>query len=319
MKGNYGWIAGGLILAGMAICAASAVAAGFDWGKLSTAPLVTKTYPLNDDFSVLRIEDYESSVRLFLAEDGESRVVCRESDNGRYRYDLSVSGGELSIRRVDQRRWYERVGLFLGVTHLEVYLAQTDYDRLAVTTASGCIRIPEAFHFVEAQGKSASGCIEFSAAVEESLTLETASGTIEVDGSDPTNLTVKSRSGRIFLRNVSAKDEVTGENASGGLSLEKVSCETLRVRTSSGGISLADVVTTGSLMARSESGRIRLDRCDGEGLSLRSASGSITGTLRTDKVFFPESASGSIRVPHTAAGGTCEVTTQSGNIDLAIE
>ena len=211
------------------------------------------------------------------------------------------------------------MGLFLGEIHLDVYLAQTDYDRLEVSTASGRIRIPAEFHFGEAQGKSASGSIDFSAGVEGSLTLETASGTIEVDGVDPEQLTVLSRSGRIALRNVRAKGEVAGENASGGLSLEKVSCESLSARTLSGSIVMADVVATEALSARSESGRIRLDRCDGDTLSLHSASGSITGTLRSDKVFFPESASGTIRVPHTATGGACEVTTRSGNIDLAIE
>jgi hypothetical protein len=57
---------------------------------------------------------------------------------------------------------------------------------------------------------------------------------------------------------------------------------------------------------------------DGANLYLKSDTGSISGTIRTEKVFYAKSSTGSVKVPDTAAGGRCEVQTSTGSIRLSI-
>lgn len=51
---------------------------------------------------------------------------------------------------------------------------------------------------------------------------------------------------------------------------------------------------------------------------LSCTSGSVKGTLLSDKIFLTDSGSGSIRVPRSTEGGTCEITTTSGSIRIDI-
>ena len=100
-----------LVLAGIILCAVCACAVGFNWNRLSTTPLVSNALPVDADFRAVSIEDSESRVRLIPSEDGACRVVCHESENGRVRYEVSVSDETLIVHRVDNRRWYERIGV----------------------------------------------------------------------------------------------------------------------------------------------------------------------------------------------------------------
>ena len=120
------WIGCILVLLGVALCVVSAARADFDWEKLSTVPLAAKTYGIDQQVTAIVVESEEGSVRLLPAGDGECRAVCTENENGSLRYDVSVSDGVLSVRARDQRRWYERIGIFIADVGVELYLPQGD-------------------------------------------------------------------------------------------------------------------------------------------------------------------------------------------------
>ena len=319
MKKTIGWIAGALILAGIILCAAAAAFCDFGSGGMNTMSLVRKTYSVGQDFSAVSISDESSNVRLLPSGDGECRVICSESENGKLHYDVTVSEGVLTVQRIDQRDLLERVGISFGGTDLELYLPKTEYDRLTVRTSSGGIRVPEDFRFGEAQGEASSGGIIFSASVDESLTLNAASGSISVSGVSPRSLSASALSGSVTLEAVNAEETLYGETSSGTLSLTGVRCGELTAQSTSGGIHLTDVVASGTVTAQSSSGSVRLNQCDGAELFIRTSSGGVSGTLLSDKVFLTETASGSVRVPRTVTGGACEITTSSGSIDISIQ
>lgn len=274
------WIGCILVLLGVALCVVSAARADFDWEKLSTVPLAAKTYGIDQQVTAIVVESEEGSVRLLPAGDGECRAVCTENENGSLRYDVSVSDGVLSVQARDQRRWYERIGIFIADVGVELYLPQGDYEGLTVRTSSGSVHVTEDFSFDQVQLESSSGSVNFSAGVEGALAVKTSSGRV---------------------------------------SLTNVTCASLNAQTSSGGIRLTDVIALDTLHAQSSSGSVRLTRCDGATLNIRTSSGSVSGTLLSDKVFLTDTSSGSINVPRTVTGGVCEVTTSSGSIKLAYE
>ena len=47
--------------------------------------------------------------------------------------------------------------------------------------------------------------------------------------------------------------------------------------------------------------------------------GDVKGKLLTDKVFITETGTGHVDVPKTVTGGRCEVTTNTGDIELEID
>ncbi len=47
--------------------------------------------------------------------------------------------------------------------------------------------------------------------------------------------------------------------------------------------------------------------------------GDVKGTLLSEKAFFAESDTGDIDVPKTNVGGRCEITTDTGDIQIQIQ
>lgn len=313
------WIGCILVLLGVALCVVSAARAGFDWEKLSTVPLVTKTHSIDGAVSSIIVEGGEDSIRLLPAGAGECRVVCTENENGSLSYDVSATDGVLSVRVRDQRRWYEHIGVFIASGGVELYLPQGDYESLTVRTSSGSVHVPKDFSFDQVQLESSSGSVNFSAGVEGALTAKTSSGRISISDTASQEAALRSQSGSIVLERVGTEKALKASSASGRVSLTDVSCGALAVETSSGGIRLTDVVAAEFIDARSSSGSVRLKRCDGAELSIRTSSGSVSGTLLSDKIFLADSSSGSVNVPRTVTGGVCEVTTSSGSIKLEYE
>lgn len=318
MKNKTLWIAGILTLTGIILCIAAASIAGFDRNRMSTASFVTKTQSVDWEFSSIVVEAEEADVRLLPAEDGECRVVCLESENGSITYTVSVSGGVLTVRMNDSRRWYEYTDFFIGNTSVDLYLPESSYDNLTVSTTGGSIHVPDAFSFDNVQVESSSGSVRFSAGAGETLTLRTAGGNITVSGTSPKSMSVCSNSGNINMEGVDIEGAFIGETDSGSLSLTDVTSGTLTVKTDSGEIILNDVVVSETLCARSQSGNVKMNRCDGGDLNIRTSGGNVSGTLLSDKVFITDTSSGRVNVPHTATGGVCEIKTNSGNIDISI-
>ena len=65
-------------------------------------------------------------------------------------------------------------------------------------------------------------------------------------------------------------------------------------------------------------GDVEFERCDAAELQIETDTGSVTGSLRSEKVFIAQSDSGRVKVPETASGGICRITTDTGRISIEI-
>ena len=75
----------------------------------------------------------------------------------------------------------------------------------------------------------------------------------------------------------------------------------------------------GRLWIGRSTGDVRFEECDAAEIFVRTDTGDIKGSLLTDKMFFAEADTGSVRVPKTTSGGRCEITTSTGDIRITIE
>lgn len=193
---------------------------------------------------------------------------------------ISVRGDTLEIVFQDNRTWNNSVGMSFQPLEINLYLPQTQYDQLELVTVSGNITVPEDFSFTQSSIHTTSGEIQFTADNSGSFSLESVSGDLSAKGVAP---------------------------------------QTLKVHTTSGDIHLSQVIASGSCTIDSVSGDVELQDCDGEKFTISTTSGDVEASLRSGKTFSTQTVSGEVEVPSNTSGGSCEITTVSGDITCSVQ
>lgn len=286
-----------LVVIGAIICFASIKSLDFDFAKFDTAEFKTKTYTVEEAFNNISILGSECDIDFKLADDGICKIECAEGEN--LSHFIEVKDNRLVIERIDERKWYEYIGVYYGEIHLTVYLPDYSYDSLVIASFSGNVEISKDFAFNNAEINTSSGDISFTARVDEKLKLGSSSGEIYTSEVRPKELKV--------------------DSSSGDISLDSIECEKLIAKSGSGEIELNNVLVSGDLEAKSTSGDIKLEDCDAETVYLQSNSGDIDGRLLSQKTFDVTTASGEVSVPSGTSGGKCRIVTTSGDIDMQVK
>ncbi len=274
-------IASVLTVLGVIIAGVSLAVGGFEFKNINLLgeyEIKPNEHPVFVDFEYIDITSSSENVLILPSPDGKTRVVAYETQ--KVYCTVEIVNNTLKVRYVDARMWFDMVGIQVDVPKVILYLPEGNYKKLTVTTSSGKIECDSnALTFENAELKSSSGKIEFSANITDTISAKTSSGGIELEDITP-----------IFLN----------------------------AHTSSGKVELSNIIS-GRLDTETSSGTIELEECDAQILTLKSSSGNIRGTLLSDKLFQVSIDSGAVSVPPSVNdGGTCTVTTSSGNIKLQI-
>ena len=97
------------VVIGCVIMGVGFALSGFDLKSLSTMEYVDKTYDVTMDFSKIDIRTFEENVVFAVSADGKCKIeACVSSKTD---VNLSVSGGMLTVRTTDNRKWYERISI----------------------------------------------------------------------------------------------------------------------------------------------------------------------------------------------------------------
>lgn len=255
---------------------------------------------IDDAFSNIAIDCVRSKVVLLPAEDGVCRIVADESES--CKITAEVRGGTLNIEQKVKTKWnFSCIGFDFTAFKpykLNVYLPESEYRELTVSSISGGIEAKSGLSFMNAALTTVSGGIEFHASVRSSASFESTSGGIEAGGFEC--------------------ELLKADCTSGGIRISNVSCGAADIDCTSGGITLTRVIASGELRIETMSGGITFDCCDGGSIRAEAASGSIKGSLLSPKVFKARSGSGKISVPADGEGGVCELETASGSISITI-
>ena len=329
-------VAGACILAGLACIAVGHAMGGHYFMK---ANIESKDYAVTEDFQHIRVDTVSADVTFVLSEGGTCRVVTK--DDGRMDYTVGVIDATLTVSAEVKEPWYKRpFSLFGGAedASVTIYLPAKAYQSLTAKTTSGDIETESRMIIsgdvsltvttgdIEWQGgseslsaKATTGDISLeNVTVTEGITAETTTGDISLTRVTGSSLKVHVGTGDIKLADSAMTGQITAETTTGDISLTHITCDSLDAQTTTGCIELTDTVATGQVSAKTGSGDICLTRADAATLSLKTTSGSVTGSLRTPKVFYTDTTSGSVDVPRSTEGGLCEVKTTSGDIRLTI-
>ena len=177
------------------------------------------------------------------------------------------------------QKWEGGFGIDMEEPTLTLYLPKDQYAALKLMVDTGDIRVPKIFTFDRVQIGSDTGDVDFQAGVTGQAQFKTDTGTVKAMGVSCGNFTAESDTGEILLENV---------------------------------------IASGTLDVTSQTGDVRLKECDGAEIYITTDTGDVKGTILTEKVFLTETDTGEVNVPKSLTGGRCEITTQTGDIDIMI-
>ena len=294
------WLAVGaaLVVLGSILFAGAMATCDWDFTKLSTVTYVTNTYKPRGEFDKISIDAATTEIEMVLTEEDACRIVCFEAE--KVKHSASVENGTLVIDTVDTRKWYDHICISLGTPKMTVYLPQSEYASLQIETNTGDITIARDFSFQTVAVEGDTSDVDCFASVTNAMEVELSTGDIYVNATTVGHLDLTTDTGDIKIHSANVKQDV-------------------EIETDTGAITLKNVVAAGRLSAQSDTGDVRFEDSDAARITVKTSTGDVSGTLLSEKVFITETSTGRISVPKTATGGTCEITTSTGDISIRIQ
>lgn len=309
-------IAAGLIFIGIAVAACGFAMSGFDIKNLTTDPEVTNYMTIDQDFNSIIIDATTADLKILPSTDGKCKIDLVEREN--LYFMPSVENGILTINEIDDRKWYEYIGIGWSNMSITLYLPKEQYDSLTVELTTGRAQIDSGLEFGKVDIKATTGSVKCEAKVTESLAIKCTTGLIYASGADVDTIKLKASTGSIELCNSSCKT-LEVEATTGSIKLSEVSgTGDFDIEATTGKINLSDVVTEGDLTIEADTGDVIFKRCDAANLSITTDTGDIEGSLLSSKVFFYETDTGDVELPRTDEGGKCNIETDTGDITVTI-
>lgn len=305
-----------LILLGLILFTVIMALYHWDFSKLSTVKYETNTYPVEEAFTDISINTDTADILFKVTEDNECKVVCRVPE--KVTHTVSVQEGILTIKEDDQRKWYEHIGISFEITRLTVYLPKAQYGSLLIHGNTGNIEIPKDFHFDAIDISTNTGRIKNDASAAGTVKLSTNTGDIHAADLSAASFSFCVSTGNITVSDLQCAGDILINVNTGETILSDVTCQNMTTSGNTGKLSLKNVIAAERFSIERSTGDVNFDGCDAGEIFVKTSTGHVRGSLLSDKVFFAEADTGRVRVPKTATGGRCEITTGTGDIHIEI-
>ena len=264
----------------------------------------------------MSVADTVSDISFETSKNGGCQVVCAE--DAKLKHVVTVENGVLTVRQKDERKWMDHVGVFKQTATVTVYMPAGQYEDLNVKTDTGDVTVPEDFGFRTIRIEGDTADVVSLAGASETAEFITDTGDIRIDHVLMGDVTMKTDTGRISLDSVSLFGALKISSHTGNVALTGLSCAAAEIETTTGKVTLTSCLIHGLLDIETDTGDVRLDASDADELEIDTDTGDVTGTLLTEKIFFVESHTGKIDVPRGMSGGACDITTDTGDVRIAI-
>lgn len=308
--------AAALIFIGLLIFGGVMMELKWNFANLFTVKCETNTHEISENFTDLSIITDTADIAFLPAEDGQCKVVCHEE--AKAKHTVSVEDGILSIRLVDDRKWYEHIGIGFEPTKVTVYLPEAAYGSLLIKESTGDIDIAKDLSFESMDITVSTGDVVNRASASGMMKIKASTGDIHVENVAADSLDLSVSTGDITASGVTCVGDVTVKVSTGKAYLTDVTCQDLTTTGNTGDLSLTKVVATGKFSIERSTGDVKFDACDAAEIFVKTDTGNIKGSLLSEKVFIYHSNTGKIDLPQTTSGGKCEINTDTGDIKITI-
>ena len=248
----------------------------WDFTKLNTVKYETNTYQVNENFNSISMLTDTADILFVRSDDKVCKVVCYEMSN--IKHATTVQDGTLTINVIDDREWYDHIGITWGTPKITVYLPETKYDSLIIKEDTGDLEVTEDFKF-------------------GTMDIATSTGDITVSG-------------------VTCEGDLKINVSTGKVNLTDIKCKNFISNGSTGDVSLKNMIATEKFSIERSTGDVKFDDCDATEIWFKTDTGDVTGKLLSEKIFITRTSTGDVNVPKSTNGGKCEITTATGDINI---
>lgn len=308
-------IAALLILIGCALFAGVMTMLEWDFAKLSTVKYETNTYEIHEAFERISFNTDTADIVFAPSDDGKCRVDCYESEDTKH--SVTVENNMLVID-INPSSRHNHIGFNSGSPKITVYLPEAQYASLHIDESTGNVEIPSTFMFGNVDISSSTGDVSFHASASGRIKIKTRTGSIRVENISVGALDLSVNTGTVTVSNVGCEEDVTVGVSTGKTYLSNTQCKNVISSGSTGDISLDNVIAAESFSIIRSTGDVNLDNSDAAEIFVKTDTGDVTGRLLADKAFIVQADTGDVDVPQTAEGGRCEITTDTGDINITI-
>ncbi len=290
-------LASSLLFTGLIIFSMVMSLLNWDFTKLSTSKYQTTTQEVTEDFSNIYINVDTADIEFFYTTDSKITVTTSEYENSTHL--IKIEDGTLKIEARDTRKWYEHISLFsFKSPKVSVYLPFGNYEKLSIISDTGDVKMPSDLNFSTIDIKSDTGDVINYASATDYIKIKTSTGDVRLEKISTNEITIIVSTG-----DVKAKD---------------VACKTFTSNGNTGDISLINVIVRENLTILRSTGDVEFHRCDADNIEVETGTGDVEGSFVSSKTFITKTSTGDVDVPKTTSGGTCKITTSTGDIEIDI-
>ena len=292
------------------------MAIGGDMAGFATNKYETNEHQITDEFENILIKSNTATIKLVASEDDSRSVVCYEQTN--LKHSVSVKDGALEIKVVDERKWYEHIGINFSAPSVTVYIPKGEYGDLDISVSTGDVDIPEGFGFENIDVTASTGRVMCGAVAKQDVNITTTTGNIFGNGVCAKAINLSVSTGRVELNGITCEGDLSVTVSTGSARVSGVACKNFRSDGDTGRLYLGNLAAEEKITVKRSTGDVSFEDCDAAELFIETSTGDVEGTLRSDKVFIVRTDTGDVEVPKTTSGGRCEITTDTGDIEISI-
>ena len=290
-------VATSLIFIGSCIFVVAMSVIKWDFSALGT-PNETNVHTPIEDFNSISVSTSTADITFLPSEDERCSVVCVDQKN--LTHSVTVADGVLKIEKVDSRTWYDHITLFSRPTSITVYLPKSEYASLYVSSSTSDVKLSSGFTF-------------------NSIDVTLSTGDVDVEGVTTGALSLSVSTGNVSAKSINCGGEVFVKVSTGKVNLTDTTCKSLVSGGSTGDITLTSVVASESFSIERSTGDVRFEGCDATTITVKTDTGDVRGTLLSEKIFFTSTSTGKVNVPRSTSGGSCDISTITGDIIIDIK
>ncbi|MBR7186829.1 MAG: DUF4097 family beta strand repeat protein [Clostridia bacterium] len=276
----------------------------------------TNIHKVNEEFNNISIRTDTADIAFVLSDDGMCRVVCYEE--AKKSHSVKVQNGTLTVNVVNDKKWYDYIGINIDTPKITVYLPESKYFSLVIEESTGDIEISKDFEFKSIDISLSTGNVRCYASATEAIKIASSTGDIYAESISASSLDLTVSTGKVTVSDITCDGDITIGVSTGKAYLTDIECKNLISTGSTGDISLKKVISTEKISIGRSTGDVTLEDTDAAELFITTDTGDVEGTLLTDKVFITKTDTGRIDVPNSIMGGRCEITTDTGDIKISI-
>ncbi len=310
-------IAASLVLVGGIIFTGVMTVLKWDFTKLSTSKYYTNSYEINQNYENISIISDTADILFVPTNNSKSSVICYERKNEKH--SVTVKDETLVIEIVDNRKWYEHIGINFGTPKITVYIPQGEYGALSVKSSTSNVETPKSFKFESIDISTSTGEVKNYASATKVIKIKTSTGGIRVENASAGLFDLSVSTGKVIASDINCDGDFKVNVSTGDAKLEDIECKNIISNGSTGDISLKNVIAKETFSIERSTGEVKLDGCDADEIFVKTDTGDVKGVLLSEKIFITKTDTGSVNVPKTVTGGKCEIITDTGNIKIDIK